>query len=182
MKYKTSIIIALLSFAVISSGCAVLGIKPTANVNVASPVVKINGRSIDSISKFSGTVSATVKTAINGNKEVNLKSTGVWDFLGGFGVWFLIGGIFLLAAIISAVFFKTWAFAWSSAISGLSVLAGAFFFKLFWIYIAWFTAIIVFLAFIFEVWKYRKSLTAKNIVNTVKDIADNGKLDKSYKK
>jgi len=97
---------------------------------------------------------------------VKLKSNGFWDFLGGFGVWFLIGGLFLLTAVIAAFFFKAFSVAWSSGLSGAVVLAGAFFLKLFWVWIAWAVALLVIAGAAYELWRYRKKLLPKKTIPT----------------
>lgn len=184
MAIKNSLLIrlAIIALAVmLLSGCHIFeaAVKPTANLTAVN--VSLDGKAIDKVQSFAGDVRATITKLPDGQQDVKLKSTGLWSFLGGFGVWFLIGGLFLLTAVISAFFFKAYSVAWSAALSGAVVLGGAFFLKLFWVWIAWAVAVLIMIGVAYEVWRHRKQLTARNLANTVKDLADNGKLDGSNK-
>jgi|GEM_PF-2662820 hypothetical protein len=164
---KNILIFSLLALgALLLSGCQLFeaNVKPTANVSAVN--VSLDGKTIDKVQSFAGDVKATITKLPMGQQEVKLKSNGFWDFLGGFGVWFLIGGLFLLTAVIAAFFFKAFSVAWSSGLSGAVVLAGAFFLKLFWVWIAWAVALLVIAGAAYELWRYRKKLLPKKTIPT----------------
>lgn len=177
---KITILTFLALAALLLAGCHLF--EASYKPNVSAVNVSLDGKTIDKVQSFAGDVKATITKLPTGQQEVKLKSTGFWDFLGGFGVWFLVGGLFLLVAVVAAFFFKAFSLAWSSGLSGAVVLAGAFFLKLFWVWIAWTVGLLVLAALAYEIWKFRKQLTAKKITAAVKDLADNGKLDGSVSK
>lgn len=157
---KNILLLTLLApVALLLSGCHIFeaDVKP----NVSAVNVSLDGKTIDKVQSFAGDVKATITKLPTGQQEVKLKSTGVWDFLGGFGLWFLIGGLFLLAAIVAAFFFKAYSVAWSSGLSGAVVLGGAFFLKVFWVWIAWGVALLVIAGIAYEIWRFRKKLLPK---------------------
>jgi len=165
---KLYFLIVILSFM---SGCALLSPKAKidAVANIASPTVYVDGKVIENGQKVVGDFSAETKKG-----SVYLKSFNFWSFLGGFGVWFFVGGMFLLVGIISAIWFKAFKIALAAFASGGIVLLGAFFLKLFWVALAWITAILCLCVAALSVIHYRSQ-----IIGAAKDVIDDGKLNKS---
>lgn len=88
----------------------------------------------------------------------------------------LLGGGFMLVALISLIWVKNYGIAWSAFLTGSAILAGAFTLKLFWVQLAWITLVGALLILIFALLHNKKL-----IVNVVKDIADDGKVNHSAK-
>lgn len=163
-------------------GCALFQSKAnvTATAAVASPVVVVDGKVITKTEEIlRGDYTLTSGTQkIGGVKVPVIEATkfNLWSFLGGFGVWFLLGGGFMLVALISLIWVKNYGVAWSAFLTGSAILAGAFTLKLFWVHLAWITLVGALLILIFALLHNKKL-----IVNVVKDIADDGKVNHSAK-
>ena len=161
-------------------GCALFQAKTDLKATVASPVVVVDGKVITAtqdLLKGDYTLKPGVQK-VDGVKVPVIEATkfNLWSFIGGFGVWFLLGGGFLLVALISLIWVKNFAVAWSAFLTGAAILAGAFTLKLFWVQLAWITLIGAIVVLLF-VLLYRKKL----IVNVVKDLVDDGKVNHSAK-
>ena len=161
-------------------GCALFKGSAKIEAPIASPVVVVDGKVItktEEILRGDYTLKGGTQK-IGGVTVPVIEATkfNLWSFLGGFGIWFLLGGGFMLVALIALIWVKNYGVAWSAFLTGAAILAGAFTLKLFWVQLAWITLVGALLVIVF-VLLHNKKL----IVTAVKDIADDGKVNHSTK-
>lgn len=151
---KTKLQILTLLPMLLLSGCALF--KGEARVSVASPSVYVDGKAVEQGQKVVGDFKATTEKG-----KLYLKSFNFWSFIGGFGIWYFIGGAFLLAGVLSMIWFKAFKVAMACFASGASILVGAFFLKVFWVALAWATAIFLLVVAVLSIIHYRKMIVKK---------------------